>query len=97
MLAAGPQRSAKADKNIYPFGAPIGTARLVLDGQGKVIGKLAGRPAQDAALESSVHGLQGALLTSSALAFIASGVAPVAFANSGRPGRRKALAIEVTD
>jgi MFS family permease len=70
-------------------------ARLVLDGQGKVIGKLAGRPAQEAALESFVHGLQGALLTSSALAFIGSAVALVGLRQL-RPGGRKALATEVT-
>jgi EmrB/QacA subfamily drug resistance transporter len=51
--------------------------RLVLDGQGKVIGGLAGRPAQEAALESFVHGLRGALLASSALTLIASAVALV--------------------
>jgi EmrB/QacA subfamily drug resistance transporter len=55
--------------------------RLVLDGQGKVIGGLAGRPAQEAALESFVHGLRGALLASSALTLIASAVALVGFAD----------------
>ena len=35
---------------------------LVLDGQGKIIGTLAGPPAQEAALESFVHGLRSALL-----------------------------------
>jgi EmrB/QacA subfamily drug resistance transporter len=68
--------------------------RLVLDGQGKVIGKLAGHPAQEAALESFVHGVQGALLTSSAIAFIGSAVALVGLRQL-RPGSRKTAAVEM--
>jgi Na+/melibiose symporter-like transporter len=50
---------------------------LVLGGQGKVIGRLAGHPAEMAGLESFVYGLRGALLISSALTLAGAGVALV--------------------
>jgi hypothetical protein len=56
---------------------------LVLGGQGRLIGALAGRPAETAGLESFVHGLRGALLASSALTLIASAVAFVGLRHSG--------------
>ncbi len=48
---------------------------LVVGGQGRPIAAAAGRPAELAALASFVDGTRGALLTSSALALIASAVA----------------------
>jgi EmrB/QacA subfamily drug resistance transporter len=50
---------------------------LVVGGQGRLIGTLAGRPAEEAALGSFMHGLRVALLTSSAVALMASVVALV--------------------
>jgi EmrB/QacA subfamily drug resistance transporter len=50
---------------------------LVPGGQGNVVRSLAGRPAELAALESFVHGLRGALLTSSALALVGAAVAAI--------------------
>jgi EmrB/QacA subfamily drug resistance transporter len=50
---------------------------LVVDGQGKLIAALAGHEAQAAAFDSFVHGLHGALLTSSALTLIGSVVAVI--------------------
>ena len=46
---------------------------LVLGGQGKVIGRLAGHPAEAAGLESFAYGLRGALLISSALTLVGAG------------------------
>jgi EmrB/QacA subfamily drug resistance transporter len=48
---------------------------LVLGGQGQPIAAAAGRPAEFAALTAFVDGARGALLTSSVLALVASGVA----------------------
>jgi len=48
---------------------------FVVGGQGKLIAELAGQQARAAALESFVHGLDGALLTSAALTLIGSAVA----------------------
>jgi MFS transporter, DHA2 family, multidrug resistance protein len=48
---------------------------LVLGGQGKAIGALAGPQAQAAALASFVHGVRGAMLVGSALTLLAAAVA----------------------
>jgi hypothetical protein len=54
-----------------------GLTSFVLDGQGERIGALAGRAAQQAAFESFVHGLRGALLASAGITFVAAAVALV--------------------
>jgi hypothetical protein len=45
--------------------------QLVIGGQGDLIGKFGGQAAQTAALESFVHGVQGAMLAGAVLAFAA--------------------------
>jgi DHA2 family multidrug resistance protein-like MFS transporter len=71
-----------------PLLAPAAQAKaghltsLVLGGQGKAIATLAGRPAETAGLESFVHGLRGALLTSAVLALAAAAVAAIGLRSS---------------
>jgi EmrB/QacA subfamily drug resistance transporter len=55
---------------------------LALGGQGKAIAALAGRRAETAGLESFVHGLRGALLTSAVLALVGAAVAAVGLRRS---------------
>jgi EmrB/QacA subfamily drug resistance transporter len=80
---------ARADwQHKLPLLAPAAQAKaghltaLVLGGQGKAIASLAGRPAERAGLESFVHGLRGALLTSAVLALAAAAVAAIGLRRS---------------
>jgi EmrB/QacA subfamily drug resistance transporter len=77
------QRLSQLPAATHAKAAPLTT--LVLGGQGKPIAAAAGHPAEIAALTAFVDGTRGALLTSSALALVASAVAAAGLRRR-RPG-----------